>query len=191
MWGGSFRVWRVYRRRALANAADIPRMQGNLFGSLCNSRPRRMSSMPENPSTAAAPSETHANLWLADIVLAFRHLQDDGVVWLQNVYDWIRRNRKGLPRNFADVIRATIYRHSTDSKAYVPGNPDVFRKVAHGGWVLRLPKEDVPGKSTDLRVFVITHMSVEELQRFAGKGNEFIGEIDRRAEVIRDKFGMS
>ncbi len=130
------------------------------------------------------------NTWLADVVLAFREMED-GRAWLQDVYEWIRRNRKTRPKNFTAVIRATIYAHSTDAAAYVPDNPDVFRNVARGIWALRFPDEkDVPGRSTYLPGFVLAHMTREELEPFAGRGEEFRAELDRRVDEVRRKFHM-
>lgn len=130
-------------------------------------------------------------LWLTDVVLAFRTLEPDGTVWLQNVYDWIRRNRSSLPPNFAAAIRATIYHHSSDSKAYISGNPDAFRKVAHGGWRLRFSGEEAPSKSADLRIFVLSKMTIAELESFVGRGDAIHVELDRRAEEVRKRFGIS
>lgn len=140
--------------------------------------------------THAMPEE-HPQMWLSDIVAAFRALEEEPgeIVWLQNVYDWIRQHRKQRPKNFADVIRATIYHHSSDSEAYVPGNPNVFRRIAHGGWALRHPKEATPSRSTDLWSFLISRMTVEEISALAGP--LFAQELDRRAEEIRQRFDMT
>ena len=129
-------------------------------------------------------------MWLADIVTGFRALEEEpgGIVWLQNLYDWIRQHRPGLPKNFAAVIRSTIYHHSSDSDAYPVGNPDVFRKIAHGGWGLRHPMSTVPAKSTDLWALIISQMTVEEI---VGFGDSFPDELNRRTEEIRRRFGMA
>jgi len=135
-------------------------------------------------------TEDRKNTWLADVVLAFRAM-DNGRAWLTDIYEWIRLNRKDRPKSFDSVIRATIYAHSTDAAAYVPGNPDVFRNVARGLWELRFPDvEDIPQRSTNLQVFVLTQMTTEELQSFSGKGDEFRAEFDRRVEEVRKKFNM-
>lgn len=135
------------------------------------------------------PDERH-NTWLADVVLAFREMED-GRAWLQDIYNWIRGNRHKRPKNYASVIRATIYAHSTDAAAYVPGNPNVFRNVAPGIWALRFREETVPQESTHLPGFVLAQMTDEELQAFAGRGEEFRSELDRRVEEVRQKYHMT
>lgn len=131
--------------------------------------------------------------WLADIVLAFRAVEEnDGRAWLQDIYEWIRRNRKQRPKNFDAVIRSTIELHSSDSKTYVHGYPDVFRHVARGIWALRFPhRKEVPQKSTYLPGFVLAQMTREELESFAGRGEEFRIEIDKRVEDVRRRFHMT
>jgi hypothetical protein len=104
----------------------------------------------------------------------------------------MRRTR----RAFTSVIRATIYAHSTDAAAYVPGNPDVFRKVgkdARGLWALRLPAlREVPSKSTWIDGIVIGQMLESgEVNEYVGRGKELADEILRRATEIRSQFGLS
>jgi hypothetical protein len=132
-------------------------------------------------------------LWLTDLVQAFRELEEKpgGVVWLRNLYEWAALHRPERPKNYDSAIRATIQRHSSDAKDYESGAPDVFRKVGRGGWALRLPREEVPAKSTDLLVFVVTRMSREDFESAATREGGIAQDIARRVADVKRKFNMS
>ena len=130
------------------------------------------------------------NNWLPDIIAAIR--STGGQATLLQIYRWIERNRSNLPTEYQSVVRATIYAHSTDARAYVQGNPDVFYNVERGVWGLRHPKETIPGRSESaLLAFVLSQMSREELGSFSGRGQEFRAEINRRIEDARRKYHMT
>ena len=129
------------------------------------------------------------NTWLADVVLSLRELE--GRAWLEDIYDWIKRHRRNLPPNYDSAVRATIYAHSTDAGAYVPGNPDIFYQLARGRWGLRFPKESVPNRSTYLPGFVLAQMSRKELESFTGRGKELLTELERRAAALQRKYHMT
>ena len=87
------------------------------------------------------PSANHQ--WLPDIIVALRNF--GGVARLRDIYRWIKGHRTGLPANYEAVVRATIYSHSSDSEAYVPGYPDLFYNAQRGVWGLRPAAEGFPG----------------------------------------------
>ena len=111
---------------------------------------------------------------------------------LREIYRWIEHHRSKLPDEYQAVVRATIYAHSTDARAYIQGNINVFYKVARGEWGLRFPNETIPGRSYEaLQKFVLSRMTREELESYAGRGQEFMAELDRRVEQARQKYHMA
>jgi len=80
-----------------------------------------------------AVEEAKHACWLPDVILALREL--GGEASLNDIYRKMltqRGQREGLPPEWRSAVRATIYAHSSDAKAYVPGNPDVFCRACRG-----------------------------------------------------------
>jgi hypothetical protein len=77
--------------------------------------------------------------WVDCIVKALNNL--GGKSSYHYLYNEIRRIRPGpLPPTWEAIVRRTIETHSSDSRNYEPGNPDLFYSVAgigKGEWGLR------------------------------------------------------
>jgi hypothetical protein len=127
------------------------------------------------------------NKWLPDIICALQSL--GGIARLKQIYHWIHLNRQNLPPEWEAVIRAAIYSHSSDAKAYVIGNPDIFINQGRGLWALRYPQEKVGGKSySDLSSQILANMSIGQFQSFSGKGDEFIAHIHKEVDKLKEKY---
>ena len=128
--------------------------------------------------------------WLADIQAAIK--AHDGEASLPHIYDWIEKHRGDLPVSWKEAVRATIYHQSSDSTAFVEGNPDVFRRTGRGVWGLRHPQETIPGRSPD-RLFdqVISEITMDELASAAGDKNKLRRMLDEKIARRKRQFGMS
>jgi hypothetical protein len=89
------------------------------------------------------PDET----WLKDVQHALSTLRGEATP--KQICHEIENHRTHLGPNWREVVRATIYHNSSDSPAYEPENPDVFRKVTRGVWALRQPGSVISGRSKD------------------------------------------
>lgn len=130
--------------------------------------------------------------WLPTIIDAVRQL--GGRARLSDIYRWVELHRDHLPPEYKALVRATIYSHSTDAKAYVPGNPDVFRRLGYGEWGLRFTDETIHGRSeTDLVRLVWDSMTAEERGMYASEdgGHGLFREVTRRVEIARRKYHMN
>jgi len=106
--------------------------------------------------------------WLPLITLALRELGGEARI-LQIQRRILSMNKKRLPYNWKANVRSMICRYSTDSPAYVPGNPDVFYKSSRGVWGLRHPNDRLYGTGeTSLLVTVVTELTNSEVRRLAG-----------------------
>lgn len=123
--------------------------------------------------------------WLPDVILAFRDA--GGAAQLREIYRWIQRNRKRLPQAWKETVRATVYYHSSDSPVYKRGNPDVFFKKDRGLWALRHSSETVSGKR-NLWTDVIHGMTKEQIESYAGRGDEFLAYVKQQAEDKKRRF---
>ncbi|MEX0774166.1 MAG: hypothetical protein WD042_00485 [Phycisphaeraceae bacterium] len=129
------------------------------------------------------------NNWLADIISAMRAL--GGGALLRDIYRWVQRHRSDLPTEHESVVRATIYAHSTDARAYVQGNPDVFKNVSRGEWGLRFPDDDIPThrmSETDWFVHLLDKMTPEEVKSYSGRGEALIEDIRRRVREAQTRY---
>ena len=77
---------------------------------------------------------------LSDVTHAFQ--DHKGQATLQQVYDHISAAKRGrVTDEYQSVIRSIIYKHSSDSRAWIEKNGNVFQSVGpnRGGvWKLRL-----------------------------------------------------
>ena len=120
-------------------------------------------------------------------MLAIKEL--GGEARLGSIYRRISLWRKPLPANFEETVQATIYANSSDAEAYVPGNPDVFRKIELGVWALRYPSERISGRGEDaLRSDVMAEISKEEWQSAAGDAKAIESLIQERIAAKKAKF---
>lgn len=133
-----------------------------------------------------------ANNWLPDIICAIR--AHGGTAFLDKIYEWIYSNRNHLPDSSEEMIRATIYRHSSDSRAFVNGNPDVFCKKGRGLWALRDPSVTISGKrdaEQELTVRALSNMSEKDLEQYAGRGDELTKDIKAIVTGQLRKLGIN
>ncbi|HEY4328491.1 MAG TPA: hypothetical protein VGN88_02050 [Phycisphaerae bacterium] len=138
--------------------------------------------------------ETPTPDWLIDISNAMH--KHGGCASLQQIYRYVHQNRSNLPAEYEAVVRASIYAHSTDAKAYKKGNPDIFIRIRRGMWGMRFPEDFVPGRSNkDLRSIAFTNMlremNTEAMQSLAGRPGAFEAEINRRIMEVRRKYHIS
>jgi hypothetical protein len=123
--------------------------------------------------------------WLLEVILAMR--DNDGSATLDELRRWVEHRRGALPTHYDSVISTTIYTHaSSDSPAYVQGNPKVFRKLSLGKWGLR--KLNDPADTLEPTVGVVTlraHAEPFVLQQMADE--EVRALIDGRSDAL-DKF---
>ena len=125
--------------------------------------------------------------WLGDVVLAIEEL--GGEARLRDIYQRIQILRRNLPDNLEETVQATIYANSSDAKAYVSGNPDVFRHIERGVWGLRRSGEQVSGRSEDaLRSDVMAEMSAEEWRTLGGDREAIKRFIQERVAAKKKKF---
>ena len=128
--------------------------------------------------------------WLPEVILALK--TGGGTGTLPQIYRRIQGNRRNLPGAWQETIRETIYRHSSDSRAYKTGNPDVFCNKGRGIWALRYPSDVVFGKTDyDLSVQVLAGMTVEELKSFSSTGEEFWKHVNDRVAQLKQKYRIS
>ena len=132
--------------------------------------------------------------WLYDIATVMKVL--GGSATLQQIYRAVRERRENQPPEWRAEIRSTIYRHSKDSPAYVPGNPDMFRSVGRGEWGLRFPGDPTVGKKSDFHPMVLafdvvmSSMSKEELDSLQRSG-KLKETVERKAEEIRNRYRLT
>jgi hypothetical protein len=125
--------------------------------------------------------------WLPDIICAFRAA--GGTARWPRIYNWIRANRQSLPEDWEETVRATVYHHSSDSPGFKKGDLDVFFKKTRGLWALRYPSETFLGKGDqDLRMQVISNMTVEQFRSYTGKGKEFSAYVMQQVDELKRKF---
>jgi hypothetical protein len=128
--------------------------------------------------------------WLPDVIRAIQAV--GGSASLSQIYRWIERTRTGLPDEWEAAVRATIYHHSSDAKAYKKGNPDVFCNKDRGVWAVRDKTEVLTGKTdNDLFLQVLTSMSREELESFSGRGDALQQHIKARVAELKTKYKIS
>ena len=128
--------------------------------------------------------------WLPEVILALK--TGGGTGTLSQIYRRIQGKRRNLPDEWKAVIRAIIYAHSSDAKAYKQGNPDVFCNKDRGVWALRYPSEVVFGKTDyDLSVQVLASMTVEELKSFSSTGDAFWRHVNDRVAQLKQKYRIS
>jgi hypothetical protein len=127
--------------------------------------------------------------WLPDVIRALQAA--GGSAGLPRIYRWIKSNRQNLPDEWEAAIRATIYYHSSDAKAYKPGNPDVFCRRSHGVWGLRY-SEIVLGK-TDKDLFgqAVASMSKEDWESFSGKRDAWWKHVSDLVAQLKVKYRIS
>ena len=127
--------------------------------------------------------------WLPEVIIAIR--ESGGRAGLAQIYRYVELHRRDLPGEYQSAVRATIYQHSTDAGGYVPGNPDVFYKVARGVWGLRHLDETLSGRSrVGLMSLALSQMTVEEFRPFADRPDAFRQELDRRVADLERRYGM-
>lgn len=133
----------------------------------------------------ANPKPSQDFTWLLDVYLAMRHY--GGSADLAELYRWVEHHRSNLPPAYEETVRSTLYRHSSDSSAYVQGNPDVFHTLSRGSgkWSLRhidLHLEDFAAPLAQARAlaFALQRMSDEEIRALRKRPDAF-KELKRRA----------
>lgn len=138
-------------------------------------------------SQSTTTKDVSSNKWLPDIICAFQAA--GGSARLPQIYRWIQLNRRPLPTEWQAAIRADIYHHSSDAKAYVQGNPDIFFKQSYGLWALRYPSEKVIGKTdNDLFYQVLYSMNREQLESYSGKGDALIAYVNGEVDTLKKKY---
>jgi hypothetical protein len=139
--------------------------------------------MSQNTTT----NDVSSNKWLPDIICALQSA--GGAARLKQIYRWIQLNRRNLPTEWESVIRAAIYGHSSDAKAYKQGNPDIFFNKSRGLWGLRYPSDKVTGKTdNDLFYQALYTMSREQLESYSGKGDDLIEYVKGEVDKLKKKY---
>jgi hypothetical protein len=143
----------------------------------------------DNAQNAMAGVRSDRN-WLADIIWALRGLE--GAASLPQIYRHIENHRSCLPTEWKSAVRATIYVHSSNAKAFVKGNPDVFKRLERGVWGLRLPKDFIDGRSEQaLSSAAFQEMTIEEFQGCQGDAEKLFALVHARMAGIRKRFRMT
>lgn len=95
---------------------------------------------------------------------------------------------KGPSPNWKDAVRATIYHHSSDSKAYTEGLPDFFVKAGQGIWGLRHPKEEAYNWTpSGLQAKALNEITIDEFRSVAGDLAGIKRLIENKIDAIRKR----
>jgi len=127
---------------------------------------------------------------LKDVVLAIKEL--GGKAHLRQIYRSISQRCGILPDNYEDEKRAYIYHNSSDAKAYIKGNPDIFYKVGLGVWALRHPEEILAGKSREkILTLAYSMLTKEDLLGCAGDGQKLNDLVNQKIKDIKHRYNIS
>jgi hypothetical protein len=77
--------------------------------------------------------------WIGDIICALQNTR--GEADLRQIYRWIELHRPSLPPEWKAAVRSAIQRHSSDTRSYKPGDPDLFVHKDRGRCALRNPQD--------------------------------------------------
>lgn len=127
--------------------------------------------------------------WLLDIIMAIREC--GGEASLKEIYGHIQRSRTVLPAEWQSVVRASIYRHSSDSPVRTAEDPNVFQRAGRGIWALRHQEDTLTGDSRQaIFALALSKITAEEFAaaRDTPQGVEEL--FRRKVRAIKDRYAL-